>query len=119
MGLDFSHCDAHWGYGGFMNFRRRLAEKIGIDLLKMDGFTGPVQGYRGISWETVTDQIKPLLDHSDCDGILTPDECKQVYPRLIELTMDWDESDPDKINALELVKGMKLCIENNEDLEFY
>lgn len=112
MGLDFSHCEARWSYSGFGRFRRRLAKQIGINLDDMYGFGGERE------WDTVNDPIKPLLDHSDCDGVLTPEECKLVYPRLEELIRDWDDEDYDKQQALELIEGMKYCIELDEDLEF-
>jgi hypothetical protein len=38
MGLDFSHCDAHWSYSGFNEFRVKLAEAAGIVLGDMEGF---------------------------------------------------------------------------------
>ena len=79
MDLDFNHSDAHWSYGGFGNFRRRLANKIGINLSAMKGFGGD------ISFETIKDNIEPFLNHSDCDGILTVEECEKVAPRLKEL----------------------------------
>jgi hypothetical protein len=112
MGLDFSHCDAYWSYSGFNRFRERLANQIGFSLGEMVGFGGKRE------WDTVHDDIKPLLDHSDCDGVLTPEECKIVYPRLAELIQNWSEYDRDKIMALELIEGMKLCVELDEDLEF-
>lgn len=112
MGLDFSHCEARWAYSGFHRFRERLANMIGFSLNDMDGFGGSRQ------WDTIHDDIKPLLDHSDCDGVLTPEECKVVYPRLNELIQDWSDGDVDKSRALELIEGMKLCVELGEDLEF-
>lgn len=30
MGIDFSHCDAHWAYSGFHRFRTRLATQVGL-----------------------------------------------------------------------------------------
>ncbi|WAH35012.1 hypothetical protein [Alicyclobacillus dauci] len=112
MGLDFSHCDAHWAYSGFMRFRRRLAEQIGFALDEMEGFGGTR------SFDEMVDDIKPLLDHSDCDGELTPEECKQVAPRLRELVSGWLDDDRDKIQALDLAEGMELAAEEGEPLRF-
>lgn len=112
MGIDFSHCGAHWAYSGFNKFRERLAEKIGFDLRKMAGFDGDQ------SWDTMNDDIKPLLNHSDCDGFLSPEVCKFVYPRLLQLISDWDDNDYDKQMGVELAKGMKTATERNEDFEF-
>jgi len=30
MGLDFSHCDAHWAYSGFKQYRCRIWEQCGF-----------------------------------------------------------------------------------------
>jgi hypothetical protein len=66
MGLDFSNNDAHWSYGGFHRFRSRLGNEIGIALDRMQGFGGDV------SWDSVHDAIKDLLNHSDCEDQLSP-----------------------------------------------
>lgn len=116
MGLDFSHGEAHWAYSGFNRFRERLGEIIGIDLRKMQGFTEPPEA--GISWDTVNDPIKDLLNHSDCDDELTPAQCAVIAPRLKEMVKDWEDTDYDKQQALELVQGMEDAIAGQENLEF-
>jgi hypothetical protein len=146
MGIDFSHCEARWGYMGFMNFRTKLATEAGIALHCMKGFAGGPSGksfealtisgesgergkmpgfdkYVGrqpvIPWENIKDDIKILLDHSDCDGELTPEECAKVAPRLRELVATWAEDDRDKINGLLLAEGMDIAAFNRENLEFH
>ena len=145
MGLDFSPCETHWGYIGFNWFRVKLAAEAGIALNCMQGFAGGPTGksfdslslfgktdeagqlpgydkYVGnqpvIAWDKVKDDIAPLLNHSNCDGILTPEECRKVAPRLRELVKEWPDDDRDKINALLLAEGMELAAKNNENLEF-
>lgn len=112
MGLDFSHCDARWSYGGFAQFRRKLASEIGIDLDKMKDFGGEVP------FSDYEDDIIPLLNHSDCDGELTVVECKKVAPRLEELVSTWEDG-YDKRKAIDLAKGMKYAISCDEPLEFF
>ena len=112
MGLDFNHCEARWAYSGFAHFRRKLAKEIGMDLDKMEGFGGD------IPFSNYEDDILPLLDHSDCDGELTVEECKRVAPRLRQLVSTWENDDYDKIKALDLVSGMEYAVECNEPLEF-
>ncbi|WP_313469847.1 hypothetical protein [Lysinibacillus sp.] len=111
MGLNFSHCDVGWSYSGFNNFRRRLAQQIEMDLDDMVGFGG------NIPFHIYQDDIVPLLNHSDCDGELTPDECKQVAPRLRELVSGW-EDDYEKSKALDLADGMELAANRGKSLEF-
>ena len=79
MGLDFAQSDAHWSYSGFNDFRRRLSFMLDFDLRSMVGFGGER------SWNAVPqDDILVLLNHSDCEGILSPAECAVVGPRLRE-----------------------------------
>ena len=46
-----------------------------------------MEGYciGGIPWDTVEDDLKIILNHSDCDGILTSEECGLLAARLTEL----------------------------------
>lgn len=113
MGLDFSHGDARWAYSGFMRFRMRLAQAEGFDLQSMAGYSPG-----GRPWSSVTTTLEPLLNHSDCDGELTPAECKQVAPRLKEIIAGWDLDDRDRNSGLELVAAMEYCAEHGENLEF-
>ena len=112
MGLDFNTCDAHWAYSGFNRFRNRLALEIGIDLNCMEGFGGDRK------WDNIIDPIIILLNHSDCDGEISWEDCKIVHLRLFELIKNWADDDYDKIQALELIRGMKDCMKNQVDLIF-
>jgi hypothetical protein len=93
VGVDFHPGDAHWSYGGFHEFRKRLADAEGIDLEGMAGFRRkPYPGVPGVrSWDDVATPLAPLLHHSDCDGELTREECAQVAPRLREILDQWAE----------------------------
>lgn len=113
MGLKFSHCNAFWSYSDFGDFRRRLAKEIGIEIDKMVRFGGE------IPFSDYQDDILPLLNHSDCDGELSVEECKKVAPRLRQLISSWEDDDSDKRKALELAEGIEYAIECNEPLEFF
>jgi len=112
MGLNFSHCEARWSYSGFNRFRDRLANELGFSIYEMRGFGGTR------IFSEINDDIIPLLDHSDCDGSLTPDECAKVAPRLRELVKGWSDEDYDKVKALDLAEGMELAASHGEELEF-
>jgi hypothetical protein len=112
MGLDFAQSDAHWSYGGFHQFRIKLAKEIGIDLESMQGFGGD------IPWINVNDPIEPFLNHSDCDGQLTDNECTDVGPRLIDLVKHWPEDDYNRQQALMLAEDMIDCAKRNHSLDF-
>lgn len=112
MGLDFSHGEAHWSYSGFHRFRVELAAAIGVDLDQMQGFGGE------ISWENVNNPIIPLLNHSDCDGELSPEECRQIAPKLKEIVSNWPEDDYDRRQAERLAEAMETCANEGDALEF-
>lgn len=142
MGLDFTAACVdnlpHWSYGGFNHFRIKLAEQIGINLNGMDRFGG------NKSWDDIDHPIKSLLHHSDCDGELTPDECKQIAKELrnvVQATfgtptpdeslsdLNTDEPLPDNDhfsngydydlqNGLLLANAIEKCAEHNEPLIF-
>ena len=103
---------ATWSYSGFNNFRARLARKIEINLDQMIGFGGATKWPR-------KDIIEHLLNHSDCDGIITPNVCIKLAPRLKELINDWDDKDYDKIMGLRLAKEMEKAAITNKNLEFH
>lgn len=113
MGLDFNYSEVCWGYINFGEFRRKLAVEIGVNLDSMEGFGGI------IPWKNVKeDAIIDFLDHSDCDGNLTPQQCGAIAPRLVELVADWEDDDRDKVKALELAEDMQWCYANDKTLEF-
>lgn len=125
MGLDFdfpgrrgpadeNENAPHWSYTGFNEFRRRLAAEIGINLREMRGYGVDIPGWR--SWDDLDDPIKPLLNHSDCEGVLTPSECATVAPRLRTLISKWNNYD--KGMALRLADAMDACVQAGVDLEF-
>lgn len=119
MGIAFSHCEASWSYSGFHSFRRRLAGAVAIELMKMEGFS---ENGNGNSWKAIVDPIVDLLHHSDCDGILTPEQCKKIAPRLRQIVECWDDTridiGYDKRQALELAEGMEKAASLNENLIF-
>jgi hypothetical protein len=114
MGLNFTQCNAQWSYSGFMDFRIKLAKEIGINLREMEFFK---KEQTGMSWKNVKDNIKPLLIHSDCDGIMLPKTCAKVAPRLRQLVSEWEDSH-DKRQAIELAKGMDECVKKRISLRF-
>lgn len=120
MGLAFDKSNAQWSYRGFNLFREKLGNQIGIKLFEMAGFKyaeGSVLGAPGVSWDGLTDDIVPLLNHSDCDGELTAEECAKVGPRLLQMVADWPDGH-DKENAIELANDMIAIAANGESLEF-
>ena len=82
MGLDTSHNAWHGPYSSFNNFRRWLAEKIEINLNDYIGYRNESATKKLTS---IDHKLMPLFNHSDCEGILTPDECKQIAEGIEEV----------------------------------
>ena len=115
MGLDFNHSEAHWSYGGFMKFRKRLARLDGLgDLMDYDGYGG--------TKEFPDIPMRDFYDHSDCDGELTPDQMRIILPRFRELIKMMEEEniedDWDVESATILADDMECCIDENEPMVF-
>lgn len=112
MGLDTSHNAWHGPYTAFNRFRVRLAEMVGINLRQMDGYGG------NNSWDSVSDGLAPLLNHSDCDGELSPDECKMIADRLDELMPKIQITTPgDSYFYQQVLKFRNGCIEAYKEKE--
>jgi hypothetical protein len=137
MGLDFSHADAHWSYSGFNRFRRRVAAAVGIELDRMEGYhrshqlmaqfdrylvdgtiSAPETPVEAIPWSIISSPLVALLDHSDCDGELSPEECATIAPALEAICLAWEEDDFDRQQGLLLVEGLRECAESGEAMEF-
>lgn len=73
---------------------------------------------QGHSWDDLTDPIVPLINHSDCEGELTAEECRSVAPRLREIVSVWPDDDYDRIMATHLANTMDECAEADVPLEF-
>jgi hypothetical protein len=160
---------AEWSYSGYGEFRKKIATQVGIDLYQMDGFHNvdksvlPIrffstwdrtakdwEAYREaieadlsqekISWDTVDDPIKILLNHSDCEGQIPADQCEVLADRLEEIIKDWPErlrlktdpfwqdrgypaemnlNDHDTTHARGLVAGLREAAKIGKPLEFF
>jgi hypothetical protein len=85
MGLDTSHNCWHGPYSSFNGFRSFLAERIGINL-------GDYQGYGGTKdLNSIKHDIKPLFNHSDCDGKLTVEQCEKIANGLTSIINGFDD----------------------------
>ncbi len=130
MGLNFRKAvhmelenDPSWSYSGFGIFREKVARSIGIDLNKMEGYGGLEEW--DDPYEATGDPIIHLLNHSDCDGILTSWQCNEVYPRLEEILKTWEFTVNEHADlgydfrmGKKLVEAMKECAEEGADLIF-
>jgi hypothetical protein len=117
MGLDTTHDCWHGSYGSFNTFRIFLASQIGVNLDECEGYGGDIE------FSSIDHGIVPLLDHSDCDGILTPEECKSIADGLDDILSKLDHDDPKlKYPILYMIDFRDGCLQafgNNENVEFH
>lgn len=104
----------HYSYGGFAQFRRRLARGVGIDLDRMKGYGGRR------SWAKVNDPLMALLYHPDCQDKIRPTACRAAAPRLREVVLELGDprKDEDVQFGLELAELMDECAERRMWLHF-
>jgi hypothetical protein len=134
MGLDTSHGCWHGAYGAFMRWRRELARAAGYKIhppsldqpdydLPWDMFED--KNYKG-EWDTVPgdDPLLYLLVHSDCDGVIHPQQGVHIARRLEQLLPLLNEdasvghitSMRDKTQ--QFIDGLKAAAIAGEDVEF-
>jgi len=81
MGLDVSCVNVGFragSYSGFNAFRRKLAKCFGLELEEMQGFGGKKD------WKRVDKGIAVLLNHSDCEGTITPAKAQKLLTALLK-----------------------------------
>jgi len=99
MGLDTSHNCWHGPYSSFGRFRRCLGEQIGINLDEYLGYNQNGTKYL----DSIEHDIKPLLNHSDCDGSLTVKESRQIAKGLTQILKNFNEELPSDYNFKEKI----------------
>jgi len=119
MGLDTSHNCFHGPYSTFNRFRRSLAQQIGIELYDYYGYNE--NGTKNL--DDIEHDLMPLFNHSDCDGVLTVEECKRIvngFNQVLENFDDIIEADFDfKDRIIKFRDGCLEAIEKNEVVEFH
>lgn len=123
MGLDTTHDAWHGPYSSFNKWRTWLAKFEGIELDKMQGYGGDIEWTK----EQKESDYYPLLFHSDCDGELSVEECKQTGKWLDKLIEKYKPEKPDNgkmidwnlQHAVSFMLGCKKAISANEPIEFH
>jgi len=110
-----------FSYGGFNEFRHRIARSIGLKGVYPMTDTDMYRTSRYKEIES-SHPMFPLIEHEDNDGDLGPDDCGQVGAYLKTLLAEWKlelEKDPDDSElACTIENGEKfadLLIECHED----
>lgn len=110
MGLDIM-CGPHAisiGYGGFNALRTIIWRHIsGMELNDMEGFSNHPGG---IPFPNKY-KLEYFIDHSDCEGEISPDQAIAMLPelkKLIEDAKELSEKDPTHLLAIRLDYLLKL-----------
>ncbi|MEU7039107.1 hypothetical protein ABZ958_36430 [Streptomyces sp. NPDC046237] len=112
--------EACFSYGGFAQFRRRLALAEGFGLDEMVGFGGDRP------WTDVSTELEQLLNHPDDHSEdLSAEDCVAVLPRLEAILEHWLVEDPRGVgmerhveDAQRLVAVLRTCVNKNVALFF-
>jgi hypothetical protein len=118
MGLDTTHGAWNGPYSYFNKFRENISRRVGHELRQFEGFGGSVP------FDVLKeDDIRILLDHSDCDGEISAEDCGKLSTRLFELAKEFpyepEQSDmPMKLLILKFANGCKLAHKRNEPIKF-
>lgn len=131
MGLDTTHGCWNGAYSSFNAFRHFLAEKININLDEYHGY-GSDNASKFL--EDIDHDIMPLLNHSDCDGYLSVQECERIANGLEQILKEnnWMNIDESTIydrfsnadlyyaqKAKDFMDGCRFAVEKNENVEFH
>lgn len=106
--LDLSHGNFSYGYGAFNCFREGICRAVGYG--SYDDYVEKIIS----SEELSKDSIHILLQHSDCDGEITLEECKKLLPRLQEIVKNLEKSPV----CDDFIESLKEAIEDNSSLYF-
>lgn len=148
MGLDISHDCWHGAYSAFMRWREKITEIAGLPPLNlMEGFYASDHYMNPIYWAKQSncakgsfddmerqlpikwaclkpDILYELLYHSDCDGELSVEICKKLYPRLEEILKLMPSGDGGghignwKDKTQQFIDGLKEAVSRNEIVTF-
>ncbi|MFR1647783.1 MAG: hypothetical protein ACLSWT_05485 [Clostridia bacterium] len=112
----------HGGYIRFNLYRKKVASVYNerLDELYEKTFKEDLQPEETGEWNTLcNDDLDIFLWHSDCDGKLTPEECKKIYNELKKLKIK-DLPYSDKWTMQELWLNMlQFCYKHRVNMWFH
>lgn len=143
MGLDTTHGCWHGAYSAFSRWRDKLAEVAGYAIWSV--IDEPDEFGRGygrdtmmIDWghvtdanlmgewaETPADPLIVLIAHSDCDGVIHPEQAGPLATRLEELRPLLPEGEASghirnwRDKTQQFIDGLHEAVKAGEDVEFH
>jgi hypothetical protein len=130
MGLDCSHDAFHGAYSAFNRFRQAVAKAMsGSYPPHGDNKFDPSMWYWGDGYSKSTHPgLYIFFCHSDCEGEISPDDCKLIADELEELlpkidsSTDWGHIEREggfKEVTKRFITGCRSAHAAGEPLEFY
>jgi hypothetical protein len=137
MGLDTSHDCWHGAYSAFDRFRNELAKAAGYDIASVVRDSGFHRDEILIDWGHVTeanlmgiwektpdDPLIVLIAHSDCEGVIKPEQAGPLADRMESLldklpgTPDFGHIGDWREKTQAFIDGLRLAVNRGEDVEF-
>ena len=138
MGLDTSHDCWHGSYSAFMVWRQKIASVAGYAVWDVKYDNGLIQKTVMIDWGHITEnnlngewdvpQADPLIyliAHSDCEGLIHPQQAAPLAKRLEELLSQLPDEDVAghignwKSKTQKFIDGLNLAVKGVEDVIFH
>jgi hypothetical protein len=138
MGLDTTHNAWHGAYSAFSRWRDGLARAAGYEVKRVTYDDGWSADEAQINWdqivqknfdgewdETPADPLVVLIAHSDCDGVIHPEQAKPLADRLEELLPKLPDAEGGghigswREKTQKFIDGLRVAAEANENLEFH
>lgn len=140
MGLDTSHDAWHGAYGAFTRWRNAVTVAAGYEIVDEVGDYGVTHPTPKIDWDSIlphnydgewptppSDPLIVLIAHSDCDGVIHPEQAGPLADRLEELLPLLDEDGGGHLARMgghrgatvQFIQGLRAAVEAGEDLDFH
>ena len=137
MGLNTTHGAFDGAYSSFGRFRNAIAQAAGYAVNPVEYKDGFKTDTILIDWghitnknlhgewdETPEDPLMVLIAHSDCEGLIRPEQAEPLADRLESLLPDLDGDIGGHIGSLKektqtFIDGLREAVELNEPVEFF
>lgn len=114
MGLDTTHNAFHGAYSSFHRFRSQLLDLTDqINAESLVGYGGTAE------YEVIKNKgIRRLMDQSDCEGEISPKDCKLIADSLDAYIPLMDKDSELYSRSVQFRDGCLLAFSKGETLEF-
>lgn len=116
MGLDIYGIKKEYlfnagSYCGFNSFRKMIAKQIHVDLKELQGYGGYKELDKNIPFYE-------LLHHSDCDGILSKEECNNLLKDFRNLIISLRANSKDMEEFIQILQIWEKAVNDVVEGEF-